>query len=91
MANVLFGKANPGGKLPMTFPRSSGQLPLYYNYKPSGGRTHWHVDYVDMSVTPLVPVRAWAELHPVRLQQPPDHAGAGRSDRHCDDQHRRAE
>lgn len=55
VANVLFGKANPGGKLPMTFPRSSGQLPLYYNHKPSGCRSHWNVNYVDMSVTPLFP------------------------------------
>ena len=55
IANVLFGKVNPGGKLPMTFPRHVGQLPMYYNHKPSGGRTHWRGDYVDMSVKPLFP------------------------------------
>jgi beta-glucosidase len=55
VAHVLFGKANPGGKLPMTFPRDPGQLPLYYNHKPSGCRSHWQGDYIDMSVTPLFP------------------------------------
>ncbi len=34
-ANVLFGDVNPGGKLPITFPRSVGNLPCYYNHKPS--------------------------------------------------------
>ncbi len=53
IADVLFGDANPGGKLPMTFPRSVGQLPLFYNHKPSGGRSHWHGDYVELSTKPL--------------------------------------
>jgi beta-glucosidase len=55
IADVLFGDANPGGKLPMTFPRSVGQIPIYYNHKPSGGRSHWHNDYVELSTTPLFP------------------------------------
>jgi beta-glucosidase len=55
VANVLFGKVNPGGKLPMSFPRSSGQIPIYYNHKPSGCRSHWHGDYVDLSASPLFP------------------------------------
>lgn len=38
VAEVLFGDVNPGGKLPITIPRSVGQLPMYYNYKPSARR-----------------------------------------------------
>ena len=39
-ANVIFGDVNPGGKLPITFPRSVGDLPDYYNHKPSANRTY---------------------------------------------------
>lgn len=38
LAEVLFGDVNPSGKLPATFPRSVGQLPLYYNHKPTALR-----------------------------------------------------
>src|SRR5579864_6596313 len=40
VANVIFGDINPGGKLPITFPRSVGDLPDYYNHKPSANRTY---------------------------------------------------
>ena len=53
VAEVLFGDYNPGGKLPITFPRSAGQVPVYYNRKPSGGRSQWYGDYVAMSAQPL--------------------------------------
>jgi beta-glucosidase len=55
VADVLFGAYNPGGKLPMTFPRGVGQVPIYYGHKPSGGRSHWKGDYVELSSRPLFP------------------------------------
>ncbi len=39
-ANVIFGDVNPGGKLPITFPHSVGDLPDFYNHKPSANRTY---------------------------------------------------
>lgn len=50
MADILFGDANPGGKLPVTIPRSVGQLPLTYNEKPSA-----HRGYLFDSREPLFP------------------------------------
>lgn len=38
LARVLFGDVNPGGKLPVTIPRSAGQLPVFYNHKPTARR-----------------------------------------------------
>jgi len=55
VADILFGAANPGGKLPVTVPYSAGQIPINYNHKPSGGRSNWYVDYVDMPAKPLYP------------------------------------
>jgi len=53
VARALFGEVNPGGRLPVSVARSVGQIPVYYNHKPSGGRTHWQGSYVEMPATPL--------------------------------------
>jgi beta-glucosidase len=50
VAEVLFGDVNPGGRLPITFPRSVGQLPLFYNHKPTAQR-----GYLFESKEPLFP------------------------------------
>ena len=55
IAEALFCGVNPGGRLPITVPRSVGQVPLYYSQKPSGGRSHWYGDYVDLPSSPLYP------------------------------------
>ena len=55
VADVLFGDYNPGGKLPISLPVTVGQVPVYYNHKPSGGRSNWKGDYVGVSSQPLFP------------------------------------
>ena len=59
VADVLFGDANPGGKLPITFPRSVGQIPLYYNHKSTGRPlepdNRYTSKYLDVPNTPLYP------------------------------------
>lgn len=59
IAQVLYGDYNPSGKLPMTFPRHVGQLPIYYNHKNTGRPTmnepesvFWS-HYIDKENTPL--------------------------------------
>jgi beta-glucosidase len=49
-ADVIFGDYNPGGKLPVSFPRSAGQLPIYYNRKPTARR-----GYLFSTTEPLFP------------------------------------
>jgi len=53
IAEAIFGLANPGGKLPITFPRHVGQVPMFYNQKPSGGKSYWYRNYVNVDSSPL--------------------------------------
>jgi beta-glucosidase len=53
VVDALTGDVNPGGKLPISYPRSAGQLPVFYGHKISGGRSHWKGDYVDSPAGPL--------------------------------------
>ncbi|MBA3714569.1 MAG: beta-glucosidase BglX [Pyrinomonadaceae bacterium] len=58
IADVLFGDVNPGGKLPVTFPRHIGQVPIYYNQKSTGRPPtdqKYTSKYLDVPVTPLYP------------------------------------
>ena len=59
-ANLLFGKANPCAKVPMSFPRAVGQIPVYYNHpntgRPKGDDQLWHgycSSYIDCENSPL--------------------------------------
>jgi len=55
IADIIIGNRIPGGKLPISFPYHAGQIPVFYNHKPSGGRSHWWGDYVDYPTKPLYP------------------------------------
>ena len=52
VAETLLGQWSPSGKLPISYPRAVGQVPVYYGHKLSGGRSHWHGDYVDLPTRP---------------------------------------
>ena len=55
IAETLRGDTNPGGKLPISYPRAVGQVPVFYAHKASGGWSHPIGDYVDQSASALYP------------------------------------
>jgi beta-glucosidase len=59
IADILFGDVNPGGKLPVSFPRTVGQVPIYYNHmntgRPPEAENRYTSKYLDAPWTPLFP------------------------------------
>src|SRR4051812_10395001 len=55
IADVLVGRSNPSGRLPVSMPRSAGQVPVHHGHRAGGGRSQFHGDYTDSPTTPLFP------------------------------------
>jgi beta-glucosidase len=80
VADIIFGEVNPSGRLSVTIPRHVGQLPVFYNYKPSKKYRMNHAGYVDMSMKPLFPFGhglSYTQFKYSNLQITPEKSGTG--------------
>ena len=96
---MLLGKVTPGGKLPVTFPRTVGQAPIYYNHKntgrPAKDEDKYTSKYIDAPWTPLFPFGYGLSYTTFRFSDLDGHASGdsavGTGDRDRDrDEHRHA-
>ena len=55
IADILYGHASPSGRLPISLPRSAGQVPVHHDVRAGGGRSMIYGDYVDAAASPLYP------------------------------------
>jgi beta-glucosidase len=58
IAHTLLGDASPSGRLPLSWPRTIGQIPIYYNHKSTGrpiAPDRWHTGYLDLPNSPVFP------------------------------------
>src|SRR5215208_5294801 len=74
IADILFGDVNPGAKLPVTFPRTLGQVPIYYNHmntgRPPEAENRYTSKYMDVPWTPLFPFGYGLSYTKFRISNP---------------------
>ena len=83
IAHTLLGDASPSGHLAVSWPRSLGQIPIYYNHKATGrpiAPDRWHTGYLDLPATPLYPFGyglSYTTFHYANLKVDPQVSASG--------------